>query len=201
MNEPSFLNWPVLQWQIKQFSKQIGLLGLVGLSLMLVSLSVYLFTTLPAQRQLESSILNLAEIKQSSRQLTLKAHQDERDPVADMAEFYAAFPKGASLSSSLRLIQQTALQQKLELNRGDYKLTLAKPANANGEMVRYELLRYEVQLPVSGQYPQMRAFINGVMQKIPNLALSEIQMKRENSLLPTVEARLLFVMFVKGDAW
>ncbi len=196
MNQTSLLNWPVLQWQIKQIIKQVGLLGLVGLTLMLVSLTVYLLTVLPAQHQLASSQLNLAEVKQSSHQLTSKALQVERDPVADMTKFYASFPKGASLSSSLRLIQQTAIQHKLELNRGDYKLTLAKPAAANDELVRYE-----VQLPISGQYPQMRAFINGVLQKIPNLALSEIQMKRENSLLPTVEARLLLVLYVKGDAW
>lgn len=200
MNQTRLLNWPVLQWQIKQIAKQaahkLGVLGLIGIMLLLVSLSVYLLVILPAQRELASSMLNLAEVKQSRHQVTAQVVQVARDPVADMASFYAAFPKGASLSSSLRLIQQTAIGQKLALNKGDYKLSLAKPVGANSELVRYE-----VQLPMTGQYTQMRAFINGVLQKIPNLALSEIQIKRETSLMPTVEVRLLLVLFVKGDAW
>ena len=200
MNQTPLLNWPVLQWQIKQIAQQIikklGVLGLIGITLMLVSFTVYLLMILPAQRQLASSMFNLAEVKQSSHQVSSQVLQLERDPVADMASFYAAFPKGASLSNSLRLIQQTAVEQKLALNRGDYKLSLAKPASANSELVRYE-----VQLPMTGQYTQMRAFINGVLQKIPNLVLSEIQLKRETSLMPTIEARLVFVLFVKGDTW
>jgi hypothetical protein len=52
-----------------------------------------------------------------------------------------------------------------------------------------------------GKYPEVHQFVVKVLQEIPALALSDLQIKRENSLSPTVEARLVFVLFLKGDTW
>ena len=62
-------------------------------------------------------------------------------------------------------------------------------------------MRYEIVLPLVGKYTQVHQFIQHVLQEIPALALSDLQIKRENSLSPTVEANLVFVLFLKGDSW
>jgi len=54
---------------------------------------------------------------------------------------------------------------------------------------------------VNGKYTQIRQFIADILQKLPALALSDLQIKRENSLSPTVEARMVFVLFLQGDSW
>ena len=85
------------------------------------------------------------------------------------------------------------------LNRGDYKLTQIKPTPANSNPG--QLSRYEIVLPVTGQYCQIRQFITQVLYQTPALALSEMQIKRENTLRPTVEARLVFVLMLQGGQW
>ncbi len=196
MNQAKLLNWPFLQWYANQFAKRLGIVGLIGLALIIISIGFYLTKYLPTQSQLEESTANLAQLKKDSASKHVKVETIRRDPANEISNFYATFPNGASLSSSLRLIQKTAIKQKLELNRGDYKLILTQAAMQNTE-----LERYEIRLPISGRYIQMRAFIAEVMQVIPNLALTEMQIKRESSTSPLVDAQMVFVMFVKADAW
>jgi Tfp pilus assembly protein PilO len=109
-----------------------------------------------------------------------------------MDEFYKRFPTGASLPKWLNLIDQIAIKQHLVLNRADYKFSQTKQG---------QLLRYEIVLPLLGKYPEVHQFVVKVLQEIPALALSDLQIKRENSLSPAVEARLVFVLFLKGDTW
>ena len=85
-----------------------------------------------------------------------------------------------------------ALKQKIALNRGDYKLTKAKQG---------QLMRYEIVLPLEGSYTQIRQFIVATLQRIPALALSDMQIKRENVATPTVQARIVFTLFLQGDSW
>jgi hypothetical protein len=78
------------------------------------------------------------------------------------------------------------------LNRGDYKLTQIKKA---------EFSRYHIVFPVVGKYTQIRQFIAVVLAALPALGLSDVQITRENSLSPTVEARLEFVLYLQSASW
>ncbi|PPD18607.1 MAG: hypothetical protein CTY27_01280, partial [Methylotenera sp.] len=81
-------------------------------------------------------------------------------------------------------------------NRGDYKLTQIKQLQTS----QGALARYEIVLPVTGQYTQIRQFIAQVLHQLPALALSDMQLKRENAQSPLVEAQLIFVLMLKGDS-
>jgi Tfp pilus assembly protein PilO len=110
----------------------------------------------------------------------------------DVTAFYQLFPAGATLPMQIELIEKIALKQKIVLNRGDYKLTKAKQG---------QLMRYEIIFPLVGSYTQIRQFIIAVMQRIPALALSDMQIKRENVATTSVQARLVFTLFLQGDSW
>ena len=196
MNQAKLLNWAFLQWQAKQFAKQLGLAGWVGLALIIISIGFYLTTFLPVQSELSASQDNLVQLKKDNANQNVKLKTVQRDSVNEIRNFYAAFPNGASLSNSLRLIQKIAIKHKLELNHGDYKLVLTQLAPQNTELVRYE-----IRLPISGKYIQIRTFIADVMNEIPSLALTEMQIKRESSTSPLVDVQMVFVMFVKADVW
>jgi Tfp pilus assembly protein PilO len=189
-----------IYWLIGKFAKALGFWGSLGLAILLASSIFYFANVLPSNQQLLQA-QNALQIKLEQTENDSNENAQNKAPVQvmpaqssadEIAEFYKIFPSGASLPKWLLFIDTTALKQRLILNRADYKLTQSKQG---------QLLRYEIVLPVSGSYVQIRHFIADALQQLPALALSDLQIKRENIMSPTVDARLVFVLFVQGDSW
>ena len=187
-------------WLLGRFVKVLGVWGLLGVAIILASSIFYFARFLPTNQQLlqvQNELQNKLQHAQKNDLLHLqKTVLGQQAPAQtsaqEIVEFYKRFPAGASLPTWLRLIDTTALKQHLILNRGDYKLTQTKQG---------QLQRYEIVLPVSGSYVQIRQFIANVLLQMPALALSDCQLKRDNAMSPIVEARLVFVLFLQGDSW
>ena len=191
-------------WVITNYAKKLGIFGLLGFTILISCCLFYMGQFIPLQQKISLQQVNLAEHQLdsskvapiNSNQVQIKLPQ-QQTTIDDIAKFYAMFPEGASLPQWLNLIAETALKQRLVLNRGDYKLTQKNITKTK----QGQLARYEIVLPVVGQYTQIRQFIAEIMFLMPALALSDLQIKRENSLSPTVEARLVFVQLLQGDSW
>ena len=204
----TWLNLHYWLWQSRQIVKKLGLFGVVGLAITLGCGLFYVSKITPIHDQilehnlsLQLAKLSKAEQKNSPIPINNVPQQITND---DITKFYARFPDGASLPKWLSLINETAVKQGLLLNRGDYKLTQIKSTQSNSKSINAnpgQLSRYEIVLPVTGQYRQIRQFIAQVLYQMPALALSEMQIKRENTLVPRVEARLVFVLMLQGDHW
>ena len=207
----AYFNLDYWLWQSRQIVKKLGLFGLLGLAIALGCGLFYASKILPINDQIlqhNESIqqvkLNNTEQKNLSIAINNAPQQITND---DITKFYARFPNGASLPKWLSLINETAVKQGLLLNRGDYKLTQIKSTpsqlsiNPYSASKKTQLSSYEIVLPVTGQYRQIRQFIAEVLYQIPALALGEMQIKRENTLMPTVEARLVLVLMLQGDHW
>ncbi len=208
-------------WVLTRLIKKSGLLGLLGIALLLASEIFYVAKLMPLNKQVEQLNYELAQNRNAQlikpnaetsqsriaganalNTQQLQATQALQVTAQDIQQFYALFPAGATLPQWLNTIAQTAVQQGLKLNRGDYKLTaqqLSKPRTIQTKQGQFS--RYEIVLPVTGQYTQIRLFINEALQKIPALALADLQIKRANSTSPVVEARLVFVLMLQGDSW
>ena len=187
-------------WLIGRFAKALGVWGLLGVAIILAS-SIFYFTRFLPTNQHLLQVRNELQIKlklaqknelQHIQHPALGQQAPAQTSAQEIVEFYKHFPAGASLPTWLRLIDTTALKRHLVLNRGDYKLTQTKQG---------QLQRYEIVLPVSGSYVQIRQFIADVLLQIPALALSDLQLKRDNAMSPIVEARLVFVLFLQSDSW
>ncbi len=74
-----------------------------------------------------------------------------------------------------------AKQQGVEINSSDFRLSIEK-----GE----RLSRYEMILPISGRYSQVRAFIAAALEAVPAMALAGITVKRDNVQSAQLEVRL-----------
>lgn len=190
-------------WQLRQIVKNLGLFGLLGLAIVLGCGLFYAGKIIPINdkilqhnKSIQQVKLNNTQQKNLSIPINNVPQQITND---DITKFYARFPNGASLPKWLSLINETAIKHGLLLNRGDYKLTQIKSTQIKSNPD--QLSRYEIVLPVTGQYSQIRQFIAQVLYQMPALALSEMQIKRENTLRPTVEARLAFVLMLQGDHW
>ena len=187
-------------WLLGRFARTLGVWGLLGVAMILASSIFYSARFLPTNQQLllvRNELQNKLQHDQKNDLLHLqKPAPGQQAPAQtsaqEIVEFYKQFPAGASLPTWLRLIDTTALKRHLVLNRGDYKLTQTKQG---------QLQRYEIVLPVSGSYVQIRQFIADVLLQIPALALSDLQLKRDNAMSPIVEARLVFVLFLQSDSW
>lgn len=187
-------------WLLWRFARTLGIWGLLAIFIILASSVFYFVNFSPTSKQLlqaQNELQNKLEHTQkngrenSQKEILVQVAPDQTS-TQEIAEFDKQFPAGVTLPKWLRLIDITASKRHLVLNHGDYKLTQSKHG---------QLQRYEIVLPVSGSYVQIRQFIADVLQQLPALALSDLQIKRDNSMSPVVEAKLVFVLFLQGDSW
>ena len=84
----------------------------------------------------------------------------------------------------------------MSLPSGDYKLNKLKAVSPSHPQV---LAQYEVVLPILGSYQKIRAFIADVLTELPSVAIADVQMRRESTLAPMLDVRLVLVLFVRGE--
>jgi Tfp pilus assembly protein PilO len=106
---------------------------------------------------------------------------------SQLSNFYAFFPLSENVPELLGRVNQSALQHQLMLEKGEYKLS---------REAEFGLARYQVTLPVRGQYADVRGFVNDVLEAIPSAAVEELTLKRETIDAPELEARVRFVIFL-----
>ena len=185
-------------WYLTYYAKKIGAWGLIGLGLIILSFFFYTTET----PKIDALIKETQATKDKFLANFNSKHDDivESTPQTNLEElnrFYRIFPKAVDLPQALVTIYQVANQQKLALNSGDYKFNKIKDSNTSNEK---KLTKYEIVFPIKGQYLQIQSFISKVLQKLPALALVDMQIRRENSMNQNVDARLVFVIFVKGES-
>lgn len=94
-------------------------------------------------------------------------------------------------AAALRRLFDAAAQAGLYLDRGEYRLMEVREAH---------LRRYQLSLPVTGSYPEIRAFVARALNADPALALSAIQLRRDRIESPDLEALLNFTLYLEAGA-
>lgn len=189
-------NTQYLSWLLRRFAKTMGLWGIVGI--FIVCTATAIFTTHMADMQQQISDL---ETKIAKKQQLTDEPPVESTPVEQgtslqtLSEFYQTFPTAVSIPDTLSELNRLAAKQQLLLNSGDYKLQKVVASNNNPKV----LTQYEMVLPVEGSYSKVRAFISSILSNIPSVAISNIQIERENTLSPSIDARLVLILYVRGD--
>lgn len=100
-------------------------------------------------------------------------------------------PQRADVAALLSQIEQQAKAQGLAWPQAEYRLTALTPERL-GEL--------EVGFTLVGGYPPVRAFLNGLLDAQPALALRELSLRRPHSDAAEVEARIVLVVFLR-DGW
>lgn len=186
-------------WQLAKLSKQLGVIGGLGAALLLGCGLLYLSLLLPLNQKIsdaKNTLNNAPHTQELNLNITQKSQNKlpENNGADDIAAFMQSLPHADSLHQWLALIDQAAAKQKLLLNRGDYKYSKAKQSQISDDSY---LSKYEIVLPVTGQYVQIRQFIAQVLHAQSALALSDLKITRDNSLSPNVDARLVFVLYLQ----
>lgn len=181
-------------WEMKNQVSKLGVLGMFGLLILLGCSAFYVIKVLPLNQQVFVTQQQLVNFN-SQKKIPEVPKQPVSDIKQDLLKFNQLLPRENMLHQSLRLIDASAKKQHLMLNHGDYKLTNYKQ---NRIVSNPYISHYEIVLPITGQYTQIREFIATVLQQQPALALKDIKFKRDNSMSATIEAKLIFVLFLQG---
>ena len=178
------------QWEIKRVFRRLGVAGVVGLALLVLAIVIFAAGIYPIQRSIESLRHQLSErpihAKESVPELT-----PEQSLMMDLGLFGQRFSSVEKLSDQLDILFRLADLHQLTVDKGEYALN-----ERAGGMLR----RFEVTLPVSGTYPDIRNFIQQMLEKLPATALSDLVLEREKISDGHVKATLHIVIFVSRHA-
>lgn len=191
-------NVPTLYWWLTSRAQYLGAWGLLGLVLTVASLLFYQVKVSPLAPQIQQTQAALGLAKSQHPPISQQTPPPVENTAQQLASFYTRFPHAEQLPEALALMNKLAQQKRLALNSGDYKLTQLKQ---NKIASAHALTQYEIVLPVTGTYPQIRSYLDEVLYQLPALALTDLQLLRESSVEASVEAKLIFVLFVKGKSW
>jgi hypothetical protein len=157
----------------------------VGVGLLICAAAVLIGWVLPTRSEV-SSIQQQALARAERGLDTPQAAPVSDDPLAD---FYDFFPLAETSAHWLGKVYAVAEKQRLDLPRGEYRL--ASPA---GEPIA----TYEAVFALRGRYPQVRAFIAGVLEEIPIVALDDVRLERQRTADSMVDARLRLTFFLRN---
>lgn len=191
------LNTQYLGWLLRRFTNAAGLWGILAIAIAFTVIITFSTKMADMQQQisaLEADIINKQML--SSETTAVEEPVVQQDSSQTLSEFYQTFPTALSIPDTLSQLNALAAKQQLLLNSGDYKLNKVPAKNNSGGKV---LTQYEMVLPVEGSYSRVRTFIASILSNLPSVAIADMQIERENTLSPSVDARLVLIFYVRGD--
>jgi hypothetical protein len=163
----------------------MGPLGIVGIGLLVCAAAVFLGWVMPTRLETDAMQQQLAA-RGSQGAEAKQGPAPSQDPLAD---FYDFFPPAETSAEWLGKVYAVAEKERLDLPRGEYRL--ASPA---GEPIA----TYEAVFALRGRYTQLRAFIAGILEEIPNVALDDVRLERQRTADSMVDARLRLTFFLRN---
>jgi hypothetical protein len=161
---------------------QLGALGAAALALLAAGAAFLVLAVQPLeeeQRRLDEQIRLAARGAPSHKAQPAGAS-------AKLAAFYAFFRRGEEPTDWLAKLYGSGKAAGLELRSADYRMVETP----------YPLLRYEISLPVTGSYAQIRAFLASALDSIPTLSLDRVGFRRKRAGDAVVEADLTLTLYL-----
>jgi Tfp pilus assembly protein PilO len=152
---------------------ELGLAGAAGIALFAVAALFIVFVLQPLKdksRALEA---------RASRSVPA-ASQGAAQAAEKLSAVYRYLDKPEETTDWLAKLYAIGKATGVELQSASYRTR-----EAGGRLERYEIV-----LPLTGTYPQMRDFLKRSLEEIPVLSLDQISLKREGRREGTVQAEL-----------
>ena len=177
-----------IQWWGRRLLRRLGAPGLAGMALAVLAPTILLGGVLPLHDDIEIMRRQLA---QQPAQPATPVMSPEQVLMAELAAFEQRFPGVENLSDQLDALFKLTRRHGLNVDKGEYVL-VERPGGA--------MRRFEVTLPLSGTYPQIRALLLAALDKLPAAALADVALEREKIADSRARAILRFVFFVRKNA-
>jgi hypothetical protein len=169
---------PRAAWSISRTGRP----GLVGLAL-LFGAALFLFAThLQVVAEVEALRADLAIAQGRARAVTAG------QVAVASSTLPAALPARADMPAIVRQLYEEATRAQLAVDSARYVATTGSAG----------VVRYQITFPVTGPYPQIRAFIDGALTKLPAVALSDLSLERKSIADGSVEAQLRLTVYTRS---
>ena len=167
--------------------QRLGWPALLGLGLILASLLYAGLGLWPAWRAGE-------QLQQQSRQAERLLADVERGvapkpqvPGRQLDDFHQRLPAQLQATQALDRIYALAERERISLARGEYAL---------GIDPQTRLARYQIVLPVSGSYAQLRRFLHALGRELPALVLEDLELQRKRIADAQLGGRLRMTLYL-----
>ena len=170
-----------LRWLAASTARTLGWPGLAGCGLLVFALVSGIIQVLPLQEQLAAQ---------------LPAQRAAAEPVATATAvapppaWDALIPPRAELNSQVLAVRMLAEKSGLDIRATDYNLT---------KLDGTSLWRYQMAFELETDYVRVQRFMGQLLNALPNLALTGIDITRSAEAEGWVSANLRFVFYFRPD--
>ncbi len=160
--------------------------GIIGATLLVFCGAFYVSQFESQKQRVVKLEKELETLRSQPRQVASPVHSalttDEQ-----LAAFYAFFPSRSKTADILATLYAEAGKQSLRIDRAEYR--------AVGDSVG-KITRYQIILPVRGNYVQIRRFVTGMLADIPIASIENVQFQRQKAGDQSVEAKIRLVLYL-----
>jgi Tfp pilus assembly protein PilO len=169
--------------------ERLGTGGVVGIGLIVFAAAFYWSAVVPTETKIKTLRITAATLQEKLKSSGSIARDTKVVGSDQLTAFYAFFPRTDSTADWLARINQAAQSSRVTLQSGEYKLERRS---------EQKLARYQITLPMTGTYGQMREFIGTVLSQVPAASLDEVTLRRENVASQQIEARVRFTLYLSS---
>jgi Tfp pilus assembly protein PilO len=184
------MNNTFLRRQFQYILSQLGRAGMIGLCMLGLALFAYITVIKSAEAELKTTRSKLEAAYRPVLTSPNSAAASSLDQEEQLQIFYKSFPKQQSIPIALQGIYTAAVQLELALETGEYTW---------GQTGTDRLVRYRVLLPVKGTFSQLVSFVDQVLEGDNHIALENASFKRDKVSDSSVDAKLIFIVFVDAQ--
>jgi hypothetical protein len=179
------MNQAMLSAHLRYQLQRHGWLTAAGLILLLTSLVFQWLLVEP----LHASNEDLRSELSAQRRKQVQKPNAQEDAAKRQAEFYSTLPDSSDTLHAVAVLNRAAKAGAFTLSNGEYRMT----RQGSGP-----LMRYQITVPLRTDYPHVRAWMVQVLSQLPNVALDEISLRRDDAAAPMLDAKLRLTLFMRA---
>lgn len=168
-------------WRLQQAARRLGIGGLSGLGLLLAALLLQGFQVESLQQTIHGQRARLASLQRAAARRAASPAPPPVNPLATL-------PRAGEASKLIGEVERLARANGLALPRGQYSVS---------PLTGTSLQRWQLVLPMTGSYPALHAFVATALERLPNLTLDELKLKRDRIESTELQAELRLSLFVE----
>lgn len=189
-----------LLWLVRRCSWYLGWIAMLVSGMLLL-----IWAGLLQQQAAQETQINL--LQSDIRQLAIRPVKPTQKETVVIEKVQTVTPEPVQLSSlwqqlpafsdlSPRMIQIANLAQKRQilLNVGDYQWQAHQVKDAS-----HDIQQFDMRFTIQADYITCRQFILDVLRKYPSMALTGLELRKNETVQPTIEATLTFSVFIRGE--
>lgn len=189
-----------LLWLVRRCSWYLGWIPMLVSGMLLL-----IWAGLLQQQAAQETQINM--LQSDIRQLAIRPVKPTQKETVVIEKVQTVTPAPVQLSSlwqqlpafsdlSPRMIQIANLAQKRQilLNVGDYQWQAHQVKDAS-----HDIQQFDMRFTIQADYITCRQFILDVLRKYPSMALTGLELRKNETVQPTIEATLTFSVFIRGE--